>query len=252
MGATTTIRSPSRSPGRRRNSRVPYRTSNMTRSSAGGTMPSSSSQNGVRDPRPLASTTRSAGMGSPPASRTTVTRSRSTSRPVATLSGSTCTPGSAVIRRRTCPSSIGRLASSPVMPLSTLACRCPQWMCRASRCTSLLIAPCATNSAVIPFRRGGRAGSYHCGSAVPLGDAAAGVSGSGRAGVRRSGRRGRSVTRAGMVGRCRVALGPSGGGERARLRRHCPGIQVIHTVSGTGRRRALTQGKFPRQRGCLR
>lgn len=128
--------------------------STTTRSSGGGVRPVSVSHRGVREPRPVASTTRSAGRcSSAPArvrSATPVTR-RPSSRGCRTSQPSrTSTFGSARTARRTWCSSSSRLQNTPSRPVVTGCSRCPPSRNRMRAPASATTAPSATRSAATP------------------------------------------------------------------------------------------------------
>ena len=122
----TTMSSP-KIPSGMSKSRVVYARSMRTASSGGTGRPRSASQCGVRDPRPVASTTRSAGMTREPAPCRLVTRAPvirpppSVQTPTTSWPSSSVTLGRARARSRMVPSMSGRLADTAVSPVC--ACR---------------------------------------------------------------------------------------------------------------------------------
>jgi len=148
---------PKNSPGLRANVRVAYPTLTFTVISSGCPQPASSSHLGDSDPRPLASTTRSAPSVSwtvPPFDRTT----RPVTRPVP-VSNAGFTPsvpsrkvtlGSVLTLRRIAASRHGRLTVMPRRPESWRSFQRPYWNQRKSPTTSPRGAPSASSSSIMP------------------------------------------------------------------------------------------------------
>ena len=151
VGADNRTRSPASASGARAYRRLAYPTRTVTRSCGGGGYPAPSSQPGSLEPRPVASTTRSASSRSSalPSARA-ITRAPTTrrvsdevTRPTTSRPPRTRTPARATTRHRIAASRVGRLTQTAVSPDDPWRNREPPKHSRVSASMSPTGAPIA-------------------------------------------------------------------------------------------------------------